>query len=55
MSSNLKENCYACATGCRKLYICLLYRAVSLKWLGNTGLTQDPSCDGGVQCAFDTK
>jgi len=26
--------------------------ATSLKWLGNTGLAHDPSCDG---CACDTK
>ena len=32
--------------------ICILWGARSLKWLGNTGLTQDPSCDG---CACDTK
>jgi len=32
--------------------ICILWGATSLKWLGSTGLTKDPSSDG---CACDTK
>jgi len=46
-------NCYAFATGCRKLYLSPVGCRYSLKRLGSAGLAHDPSCCDGYAC--DTK